>query len=90
MRHEPVRCAFSLDLFRCLAESQRLGLGEHIREENIVVTTEWIERLVERYEVAGNESRSLMDLLVRIAGRWFPAHPSKRGWYHRTPSNHRV
>src|SRR6476660_4984532 len=63
--HEPVRRALRLDLLGCLAEGQRLGLGEHIREENIVVTAERIQRLVERYEVAGNESRSLMDQLVK-------------------------
>src|SRR4029077_597296 len=40
--HEPVRRALRLDLLGCLAESQRLGLGEHIREENIVVTAQRI------------------------------------------------
>src|SRR4029077_10198986 len=33
VRNKPVRRALRLDLLGCLAESQRLGLGEHIREE---------------------------------------------------------
>src|SRR4026207_778137 len=63
--HEPVGRALRLDLLGCLAESQRPGPGEHIRNDDIVVTAEWIKRLVERYEVAGNKSRSLMNQLVK-------------------------
>src|SRR6266540_6302750 len=59
MRHEPIRRALCLDLLRRLAEGQRLGLREHVRQENIVMPAERVERLVERYEVAWNEPRSL-------------------------------
>src|SRR5512139_144937 len=62
---EPIRCALGLDLLGCLAEGQRLGLGEDVCNENVVVTAERVKRLVERYEVAGNEPRSLMDHLVK-------------------------
>ena len=71
--HEPIRRAFRLDLLGCLAEGQRLGLGEHIRQENVVVPAERIERLAERDEVARNEPRSLMDQLVKrmlAVGSW--------------------
>src|SRR5215469_2544929 len=65
MGHKPVRCAFGFDLLRRLAKGQCLGLRKHVGQKNVVVTTEWVERLVERYEVARNESRSLMDQLVK-------------------------
>ena len=65
MRYQPVRRPLRLNLLECLAESQCLGLGEHIRNENIVMAAERIQRLIERYEVAGDKSRSLMDQLVK-------------------------
>src|SRR6266849_2466280 len=62
--HEPIRRALSFDLLGRLTEGQRFGLSEHVRQEHVVVPTKRIERLVERYEVAGNESRSLMNQLI--------------------------
>src|SRR5712691_2490158 len=64
MRHEPIRCALGFDLLGRLPEGQRFGLSEHVRQEHVVVPTKRVERLVERYEVAGNESRSLMNQLI--------------------------
>ena len=64
VRHEPVRRAFGLDLLGRLAERQRLGLGEDVRQQHVVVPAKRVERLGERDEVAGNEPRSLMDQLV--------------------------
>src|SRR6266576_4917899 len=64
VRHEPIRRAFCLDFLGRLAEGQRLGLGEDVGQEHIVVPAERVERFVERYEVTGNESRSLMNQLV--------------------------
>src|SRR6185503_8994448 len=64
MRHEPIRRALSFDLVRRLAEGQCLGLSEDIREQHIVMLAKWVECLVERDEVAWNESRSLMNQLV--------------------------
>src|SRR5215470_1545340 len=61
VRHEPVRRAFRLDLFRRLTEGERFGLREHISQEDVVMSAKRVERLVERYEVTWNESRSLMD-----------------------------
>src|SRR5882672_4680504 len=64
MGYEPIRRPFSLYFLRRLAEGQRLGLGEDVRQEHIVVPAKRVERLVERYEVAWNKSRSLMNQLV--------------------------
>src|SRR5262245_5494469 len=65
MGHKPVRCAFRLNLFRCFAEGQRFGLRKHVCQKDVMVATERIECLVERYEVARNESRSLVDQLIK-------------------------
>src|SRR6266446_689360 len=62
--HEPIRRALSFDLLGRLAEGQRFGLSEHVRQEYVVVPTKRVERLIERYEVTGNESRSLMNQLI--------------------------
>src|SRR6266446_4627986 len=62
--HEPLRRALSFDLLGRLTEGQRFGLSEHVRQEHVVVPTKRVERLGERYEVAGNESRSLMNQLI--------------------------
>src|SRR5882724_6903281 len=64
MRHEPIRCALGFDLLGRLPEGQRFGLSEHVRQEHVVVPTKRVERLVECYEVAWNESRSLMNQLI--------------------------
>src|SRR5213594_3349887 len=64
MRHEPIRSALGLDLLGRLTEGQRFGLSENVRQEHVVVPAKRVERLVERYEVAWNESRSLMNQLI--------------------------
>ena len=45
MGHEPIRRAFSLDFVRRLAEGQRLGLGEDVGQEHVVVPAKRVERL---------------------------------------------
>ncbi len=65
MRHEPVRRALGLDLLGRLAEGQRLGLGEDVRQEHVVVPAEGVERLAERDEVTRNEPGALMNQLVK-------------------------
>ena len=62
--HEPIRRAFGLDLLGRLAESQRLGLGEDVGQEYVVVPAQGVERLAEGDEVTRNEPGSLMDQLV--------------------------
>src|SRR5262249_27837092 len=57
--------AILLDLLRSLSERECLSLGEHIREQDVVMPAERIERVVERDEVTGNESRALMDQLIK-------------------------
>jgi hypothetical protein len=37
--HQPIRRALGLDLLGCLAEGQRLGLGEDVCQQQVVVTT---------------------------------------------------
>src|SRR5882724_11274767 len=64
MRHKPIRRAVSLDLLGRLPEGQGFGLSEHVCQEYVVVPAKRVERPVERYEVAWNESRSLMNQLV--------------------------
>src|SRR5262249_44393130 len=64
MRHEPVGCPFGLDLISGLAERQRLRLGEHVGEQHIVMPVQGIKGLSKRDEIAGYESRSLMDQLI--------------------------
>ena len=64
MRHEPVRRAFRLDLFGGLAESQRLGLREHIGHQQVVMPAKRIQGLGKGDEIAGDEPRPLMDQLI--------------------------
>ncbi len=64
MRHEPVGCALRLDLPGGLAEGQRLGLGEDVGEQHVVMRAERVEGAREGDEVAGDEARPLMDELV--------------------------
>src|SRR5262249_35926406 len=64
MRHEPVGCPFGLDLIGGLAERQRLRLGEHVGQQHVVMPAQGIEGSSKRDEIAGYESRSLMDQLI--------------------------
>ena len=60
--------ALGLDLFRGLAERQRLGLREEVREEQAVdvapVVLQRVGGVHERDEVGGDEPRALVDELV--------------------------
>jgi hypothetical protein len=56
-----------------LPESQCLGLGEYVRDQNVVVCLERMERLAERDEVAGDDARALVEELVErmlAVGAW--------------------
>ncbi len=64
VRHEPVRHPLGLDLLGRLAECQRLGLGEDVRNEYVVVATERVERLSKCDEVARDEPCALVDQLI--------------------------
>src|SRR5882724_11827081 len=64
MGHEPIRCPFSLYFLRRLAEGQRIGLSEDVRQEHIVVPAKRVERLAKPDEITRDEPRSLMDQLV--------------------------
>ena len=54
----------ALTSLRRLAERQRLGLGEDVRQQHVVMPAQRVEGLGERDEVAGNQPRALMDQLV--------------------------
>ena len=64
VRHQPVRRAFGLHLLGGLAEGQRLGLGEDIGQQHIVMAAQRVQGLGEADEVAGDQPRALMDQLV--------------------------
>ena len=64
VRHQPVRRALGLDFLGCLAEGQRLGLGEDVCQEYVMVPAQRIERLGKGDEVTRDESGALMDQLV--------------------------
>ena len=64
VRHEPVGRAFGLDLLGRLAERQRFGLREDVRQQHVVMPAERIERLAEGDEVARNEPRALVNQLI--------------------------
>ena len=65
VRDEPFGHAFAMHLFGGLAEGQGLGLGQHIRDQDVVMGADGMQRLGERDEVAWDELRSLMDQLVK-------------------------
>ena len=64
VRHKPVRRTRGPDLFGRFTERERLGLREHIGQQEIMVLAERIERVNETDEVARDKLRPLMDELV--------------------------
>ena len=60
----PVWGAFRCYLLRRLHKCERLGLSKDVREQDIVLPAERVERLAEGNEVTGNEPRSLVDQLI--------------------------
>src|ERR1035437_8853871 len=64
MRHQPIRSAFGLDLLGRFPECERLGLREYVREQQVVMASERIQRPAETDEVAWDKLRSLVDELV--------------------------
>src|SRR5262249_49505295 len=63
--HEPIRRALGLHLRRSLAERQRFGLSEDVRQKHVVVPTERVKGATECDEVGWYEPRSLVDELVK-------------------------
>ena len=64
MGNEAIRRALRLDLLARLTEGQRLGLREHVRQQEVVVPTERVQGVAEGDEVTGDETGALMDQLV--------------------------
>jgi len=64
VRDKPIRRTFGLDLLGRFSEGERLSLREDIREQQIVVPPDRVERLSECDEIARNEPRALMDQLI--------------------------
>src|ERR1700722_1656871 len=63
--NKPPWSSFGLDLLRRFAESQRLGLGANVGDQDVVMTAYRIERLRKSNEVARDEPSALMDQLVK-------------------------
>src|SRR5262245_36991687 len=73
VRHKPIRCALGLDFLGRLAESQRFGLGEDVRQQDVVVPAQRMERLEKGNEVTWDKAGTLMDQLVEgvlAIGAW--------------------
>ena len=71
--------------FGRLAERQRFGLREHIRDQHVVMAAKLIQRLGERDEVARNQPRPLVDQLVErvlaVGSRLAPVDRTGRARY---------
>ena len=59
-----LRRALGADLLLGLAERQRLGLGEHVGHQQVVVVAQRVERLGEADQVDRDQLRALVDQLV--------------------------
>src|SRR6516162_4952222 len=64
MRREPIWRAFRSDLVGGLAEGQCLRLRKYIGDQHVVVPTQRVDRPDESDEIAGYETRALMDQLI--------------------------
>src|SRR5438874_4178839 len=65
MRHKPVGRPLGFYLLCRFAKGQRFGLRENICEKDVMMTTYRRQRLAERDEIARNQSRALMDQLIK-------------------------
>ena len=63
MRDEPLWHAGGAQLLRGAPERERLGLGEGVREQEVVMLGGWLERPGEGDQVAGHEPRPLVEEL---------------------------
>src|SRR6516162_6312734 len=73
MWYQPVRRALGLDFLRGLAEGQGLGLSKDVRQEDVMVPAQRIERLGKGDEVTRDEAGALMDQLIEgvlAIGAW--------------------
>src|SRR5215467_10839505 len=64
VRHQAVRGALSPYLRRRLAEGQYLCLGKDVGDQHVVVMAQGVQGVGEADEVAGDESRPLVDELI--------------------------
>ena len=64
VRHQPVRRALGLDLLGGLAEGQRLGLGEDVGQQHVVVPPSGLSVWPKAMKSHGNQPRALVDQLV--------------------------
>ncbi len=65
MRDEPIGRSFGFDLLRGLAKGECFGLGEHVCDKHVMMTTQRGERLPEGDEVTGYKPCTLMDQLIK-------------------------
>src|SRR4051812_44331104 len=65
MRYQPINRTLSADLIRRLSNRERLSLGQDVCDQNVMVTANWIQGPVERYEIARNDLRALVNQLIK-------------------------
>ena len=65
MWDQPLWCALRAHLLSGLPKRQRLGLCEDVGHQEIVMIVQRIQRLAEADDVARNQTRSLVDQLVK-------------------------
>ena len=82
VRHERRRDALGRDLLGWRAEGERLGLGEEVRHQQVVVLAQLPGRAVEPDQVAGHQPGPLVDELVEgvlAVGARLAPHDGARG-----------
>ena len=68
-------CPSARDLLLGLAERERLGLGEHVRHQQVVVVAERVQGLGEADQVDRDQLRALVDQLVEAVLAVGPGSP---------------
>src|SRR5207244_4154629 len=64
MGHQPIRCALRLHLLGRFAERKRLGLGENIGQQHVMMPANRIQSFDKGNEVTRDETGALMDQLI--------------------------
>src|SRR5439155_8364481 len=82
MRNKAVWRTVGLYFVVRLAEGQRFGLREHVRQQHVVMPAERVQGMAERDEVTGDETGALMDELVErmlpVRSRFSPVDGARR------------
>src|SRR5581483_3049904 len=63
--YQPTGRAFSFHHVRGFAEGQGFGLGKNIRQQDVVMTSNWRQGAGESNEITGDQARALVNELVK-------------------------